>query len=181
MNSKSFEPKIIFPDDPFEAAVMFLAVMAYPERGAGAVGKPGSAFASALVKYCLWYCSKARGLRYMRQARNEPTFVAPKKREFQGALERGMRRIARRDTAYGLFGMQILHGFVAVMAAGPRQLRRAAPTKRFTWARPVDPRDWSYGRRAHRQSNGCWRQMSLIGQSVLALTTSARPPTHSRR
>src|SRR5690606_13027913 len=104
----SFEPEIVFPDQPFEAAFVYFGAMAYPEQGAGTEGRPGSEFANALAKFSIWSCCKARGLRYLREQYGDPSAVAPQKREFQGAFERGMRRVERRIAAYDLIGTQIL-------------------------------------------------------------------------
>ena len=106
-----FEPEIVFPEDRFEAAVMFFAVMAYPEQGAGRLGQPGSEFANALVDLCLWSYSKSHGLKRLHEKRNDPFFKAPRKNEFRGAFERGVRRLHRRAAAYDLFGTHILSKF----------------------------------------------------------------------
>jgi hypothetical protein len=126
-----FEPEIVSPDDPYEAAIIFFAVIAYPEEGAGAAGQPGSVFANALVSYCLWACSKARGLAFLREQRNDPAYRAPRKRDFQGSFDRGMRRIRRRIAAYDLFGTQLFHGFFAVRALGAKAIREGRAAEAF--------------------------------------------------
>lgn len=117
-----FEPEIEFPTDPYEAAFIYLALIAYPEKGAGEIGQAGSHFATALAQFSLWACSKARGLRYIREEKNDPGYVAPKKREFQGVFDRGMRRINRRIAAYELLGTQFLQGLFAVGALGSKAI-----------------------------------------------------------
>jgi hypothetical protein len=119
----TFEPEIAFPSDPYEAAFVYLGVMAYPERGAGALNQPGSIFANALAQFSIWACSKAKGLRYIRDQKGDPTYVAPKKREFRGAFDRGMRRVERRFAAYDLIGTQLLQGFFEVMRLGGKAIQ----------------------------------------------------------
>lgn len=123
--------RISLPADPFEAGVVFMAAMAYPEHGAGALGQPGAEFADALVKFALWACSKARGLSYIREQRRDPTYLAPKKREFRGTFERGQRRIERRIAAYDLYGTQLLNGFFAVRALGGKAIREGRMEEAF--------------------------------------------------
>lgn len=127
----SFEPEIGFPDDPYHAAFRYLAVMAYPDRNAGRAGRPGIKFADALAKFSLWACSKARGLPYIREQLGDPHFVAPKKREFVGPFERGMRRIDRRIAAYDLIGTQMLQGFFAVRALGAKAVHEGRAADAF--------------------------------------------------
>lgn len=119
----AFESEVLFPTHPYEAAFVFCGVMAYPERGAGLPGGPGAEFASALEMFTLWATSKAKGLRFMREARSDPTYVAPKKREFRGILDRGRRRIDRRLAAHDLFGSQLLTGFFNVQRLGAKAIR----------------------------------------------------------
>lgn len=125
--SLSFESEIVFPDHPYEAAFVYFAAMAYPDRGAGMEGQAGSEFATALAKFSIWSCSKARGLRYLREQYGDPSAVAPKKREFRGVFERGMRRIERRIAAYDLIGTQMLQGFFEVMRLGAEAVRAGKP------------------------------------------------------
>ncbi|MGQ0661483.1 hypothetical protein [Sphingosinicella sp.] len=127
----AFEQEVVFPSHPFEAAYVFCAVMAYPEEGAGRIGGPGSEFANALVQFSLWATSKARGLPFVRNAKRDPSYVAPKKREFRGALDRGRRRIDRRLAAYDLFGSQILTAFFNVRQLGAKALREGRADEAF--------------------------------------------------
>lgn len=110
--SLQFEPEIVFPEDRYEAAVLFLAVMAYPEYGAGRLGQPGSEFAGALASLCLWSYSKSHGLKRLYEKRGDPLFKAPRKHEFQGSFERGVRRLHRRVAAYDLFGNHLMETFL---------------------------------------------------------------------
>lgn len=123
MTGITFEPEIVLPADPYEAAIVYLAALAYPEAGAGHEGQRGSRFADALASAAIWSCAKVRGLRYIREQRNDPGYVAPKKRAFQGAFDRGMRRIYRRSAAYDLVGTQLVRGFFAASAIGQKAIR----------------------------------------------------------
>lgn len=129
--SLSFEPEIVFPDQPFEAAFIYFGAMAYPAQGDGREGRPGSEFANALAKFSIWSCSKARGLRYLREQYGDRAAVAPRKREFQGAFERGMRRVERRIAAYDLIGTQILRGFFGVMRLGTDAVQAGKPEEAY--------------------------------------------------
>jgi len=127
----SFEREISLPADPFEAGVVFMAAMAYPEKDAGTLGRPGAEFADALVKFALWACSKARGLRYIREERRDPAYLAPKKREFRGTFDRGQRRIYRRIAAYDVYGTQLLNGFFAIRALGAKAIQEGRMEQTF--------------------------------------------------
>jgi hypothetical protein len=119
----AFEPEVALPARPYEAAIIYLALLAYPEPDAGQESQPGSRFANALASAAIWRCTKARGLRYIREQRNEPAYVAPKKREFEGAFDRGMRRIYRRGAAYDLVGTRLMRGFFAATALGQKAIK----------------------------------------------------------
>lgn len=99
-----FEPQVLFPANAFDAARVFLAVLAYPERGAGQIGGLGILFTEAMWKYYVWTGRKAKGLRHVRERFCDTGFRPPVRREFEGTLERGIRRIGRRTAAYGLVG-----------------------------------------------------------------------------
>lgn len=126
-----FERDVVFPSNPYEAAFVYCSVMAYPETGTGLPGGPGAEFASALAMFTLWATSKAKGLRFMREARSDPTYVAPKKREFQGTLDRGRRRIDRRLAAHDLFGSQLVTGFFNVRLLGARAIKEGRANEAF--------------------------------------------------
>ena len=126
-----FEPEVIFPSDGYQAAIIFLAVIAYPERGAGQVGRPGSKFANALADYCVWSARQSRGLKWLREQRNNPNYVAPRKRQFEGILEHGLKRISRRSAAYSVYGTRLLRGFSGVLAEGQRALNNGRPEEAF--------------------------------------------------
>jgi hypothetical protein len=128
---QTFEPEIEIPDNDFEAAVIYLAVMAYPELGAGQIGQRGSRFANALVNYCLWSARQSRGLRWLRERRNDESFTAPQKRDFEGLLQRGFRRIRRRTAAYSIFGTQLLTGFFEVGRIGAEAVKTGRPKDAF--------------------------------------------------
>lgn len=126
-----FEPEIIFPEHPYEAAIMYIAVMAYPEQGAGQIGQPGYEFANALVEYGVWSVSKSRGKRSIRERKNDPNFRVPRKRDFEGTLEHGLRRVRRRFAAYSLVGNQLLQGFFNVRALGAKAINEGKISKAF--------------------------------------------------
>jgi hypothetical protein len=131
MMAGQFTSKIVFPDDPYEAAILFFAVMAYPEKGAGEVGEPGFKFANALLQFCKWSCSRSRGLRYMREQFNDPTYKAPHRREFAGSFDRGRRRIDRRIAAHDLFGTQLVNGFFSLFDLGAKALEEGRAEEVF--------------------------------------------------
>ena len=115
-----FEPEIVFPDNPFDAARVYLGAMAYPERGAGQPGGLGIAFTEAIWNYVVWNARQAKGLRYVRDRFGDPAFAPPAKRDFEGALNRGWRRLRRRSAAYGMIGTQMINGFFAATAEASR-------------------------------------------------------------
>lgn len=106
-----FEPEIVFPENPFDAARVYLGVLAYPERDAGQPGGAGVGFSIAMWNYVVWNGRQAKGLRYIREKFDDPQFQPPLKRAFEGALNRGWRRLRRRSAAYDLIGTQMLNGF----------------------------------------------------------------------
>lgn len=57
----AFEPIVEIPDNPFNAARIYLSVMAYPEQGAGQPGGLGVPFAEALWQYVIWDRRRAKG------------------------------------------------------------------------------------------------------------------------
>ena len=109
-----FEPEIPFPENPFNAARVFIGALAYPERGAGQPGGLGIIFGEALWNYVVWNGRQAKGLRYVREKFGDPEFQPPAKRDFEGALNRGWKRLRRRSAAYSLIGTQMVNGFFAV-------------------------------------------------------------------
>lgn len=111
-NSIDFEPEILFPENAFNAARIFLAVMAYPERGAGQPGGQGVSFVEALWSYPIWSATKVYGRKKIYQKLADKAAGVPRKRDFEGALNRGMRRIERRIGAYDIVGNQIINGFI---------------------------------------------------------------------
>lgn len=111
-----FEPVVEIPDHPFEAAIVFLAVMAYPERGAGQIGAPGSEFAGSLVSYMHWQARRHKGLAQFRREMNDPKYAPPQWAGFKGKMNRGLRRLRRRSACYSLHGTRMVNGFFAVRA-----------------------------------------------------------------
>lgn len=107
-----FEPVVEFPNNGFDAARLYLGLMAYPERGAGQPGNAGSGFAEALWKYYIWQRRRARGLNDVRRAFNDPSFAPPTLRESRGKIERGRKRIERRCAAYDIVGNQMVNGIL---------------------------------------------------------------------
>jgi len=130
-NNPGFEPEIIFPEQAYDAARVYLGVMAYPEQGAGEIGASGQTFATALGQYQLWAAQKVKGLPFVRAARNDPNYVGPRRREFEGILDRGLRRIDRRVAAYDLYGSQLLSGFFGVHRLGAQAIRDGLPEEAF--------------------------------------------------
>ncbi len=122
-----FEPVVDIPTNPFDAARVYLAVLAYPERGAGQLGGLGISFGAALWQYVVWNARKAKGLRWVREKFRDPQLQPPRKRDFEGALNRGLRRIERRVAAFDIVGNQMLNGF---LNAGLKASRLTAAGKR---------------------------------------------------
>jgi hypothetical protein len=110
---------------------MFFGVMGYPELDAGLPGGRGSEFAHALQKYQLWATKRAKGQSFLRETLQDPHFKAPRRREFEGALERGRRRIFRRMAAFDVVGTQLINGFFRVRALASEALREGQPEKAF--------------------------------------------------
>ncbi|PQM25899.1 hypothetical protein CVO77_12350 [Sphingopyxis lindanitolerans] len=104
----AFEPKVEFPDNAFEAARMYLALMAYPELGEGQPGERGCRLTEAFWEYYMWNWRRVRGLREVRAALAAPRFNTPRQRRFEGAVERGRRRIMRRFAAFDIVGSQMV-------------------------------------------------------------------------
>lgn len=107
-----FEQKVEMPANPFEAARLYLAVLAYPERGAGQPGGLGVPFAQALWQYVVWNRRRAKGLRDVRRLFGDPTFMPPRRRDFEGALNRGRNRVQRRAAAFDIVGNRMINGFL---------------------------------------------------------------------
>lgn len=111
MSSGDFELEVTFPENPLDIARMYFAVMAYPERGAGRAGGAGSEFASALVEFAAWAYRKEYGLR---ATARDISFLngdnPPQWRDFEGALERGLRRIERRWVVLMMYNRRMLSG-----------------------------------------------------------------------
>lgn len=115
-----FEPEVELPHHPYQAAVVFLAIMAYPERGAGQPGAAGSEFAGSLVDYMRWAARKEKGLAQLRREFGNPNFQPPQWAQFRGKMNRGLRRIQRRAACYSLHGTRMINAFFAIRAMGAK-------------------------------------------------------------
>lgn len=156
-NDIDFEPEIHFPEHPFNAARVFLGVLAYPELGAGQPGGLGASFTSALWSYVVWSGRKAKDLRYVREKFGDPTFKPPTKRDFEGTLKRGLRRLRRRSTSYSLIGTQMINGFFAVAAEQARLVDEGPRSEAFVTSlqRKYEgsrPELWTRNTRSPRQT-----------------------------
>lgn|GEM_PF-3798916 len=107
-----FEPYVEFPENPFDAARLYLGLLAYPEKGAGLPKGAGCEFTEALWNYVIWQRRRACGLREVRQFLDDPTFKTPRLREFRGKIERARRRIQRRCSAYDIIGNKLVNGIL---------------------------------------------------------------------
>lgn len=142
-----FEPIVEFPDNALNAARVYLAVMAYPEMGAGQPDGLGVPFGSALWQYVVWDGRRAKGLRWLRERFGDPELRPPRKRDFEGTLHRGLRRIERRVAAFDIVGNQMITGLLNVhrkaaqfAAAGREQeVYVIQPGAKFA---PIRPEFW---------------------------------------
>lgn len=111
-----FEPEVELPDDPYNAAIIFFAVAAYPERGAGQLGAPGEQFATSLLNYMRWQARHHMGLAQFRKEMGNHKFSPPQWAEFRGRMNRGLKRLRRRAACYSLHGTRMFNGFFALAA-----------------------------------------------------------------
>src|SRR3546814_16783854 len=102
----AFEPKVEFPDNAFEAARMYLALMAYPELGEGQPGERGCRLTEAFWEYYMWNWRRVSGLREVSAALAAPRFKTPRQRRLERAGARGRRRIMRRFERIDTLGRQ---------------------------------------------------------------------------
>lgn len=123
LGSFDFEPVIEIPENPFDAARVYLSVMAYPERGAGQPDGLGVPFGEALWEYVVWDGRRAKGLRWIRDKFDDPQLQPPRKRDFEGALNRGLLRLERRVAAFDIVANQMVNGLIN---AGVKAHRLAA-------------------------------------------------------
>ena len=87
------EEEVFLPsDDPYRAAAMFLAVMAYPGKDEGLLGAPGAKFCNAMLMDLCRQDRRANPQRYF-------GVKLPTQRDIQGDFMRGVRRIQRRLAA----------------------------------------------------------------------------------
>jgi hypothetical protein len=131
LSTRQFEPAVTLPDNPYAAACMYFGVLAYPEAGAGLPGGRGSGFSLALQKYQLWATKRAKGQSFLRETLRDPHFKAPRHRDFEGALQRGRRRVYRRMAAFDIFGTQLINGFFEVRALASEALREGRGDEAF--------------------------------------------------
>lgn len=127
------------PADPYLAAAMFLAVLAYPEPGAGVAGEVGERYAWALN------IARIRELKSLYPEKVNPTLELPTKKEISGRLSRGARRIMRRLAARDLWAELAVSGAILVigqpMADAPARIRRDRDSFRKAVLR--DPEGWA--------------------------------------
>lgn len=143
-----FEPVVELPDNAFDAARIYLGVLAYPERGAGQPGGLGVPFGAALWQYLVWNARKAKGLRYVRERFGDHDFRPPARRDFEGALTRGRNRLRRRSAAYSLTGTQMLRGFLGAQRKAKSLLAEGREAEVFAGLpdaayRPFRPELWT--------------------------------------
>ena len=141
------EPEICFPARPYEAAIVFVAAIAYPELGAGLPDQRGSEFAHSILKFGEWARTKSQTLKEMRKQLGDPSYVAPREREFIRKFESGRRRISRRIAAYEIVGTQLLGGFLSVVQIGRKAIADGRADKVFDMASnegfsPIKPEIW---------------------------------------
>ena len=128
------------PADPYLAAAMFLAVLAYPEPGNGAAGAAGERYALALN------CARILELKSLYPEKVNPNLELPTKKEISGLLSRGARRIMRRLAARDLWAELAVSGALPVigqpMADAPARVRRNRDSFRQAVLR--DPERWAF-------------------------------------
>jgi hypothetical protein len=110
----TYEKEVIFPDQSTAAARVFLAVMAYPEIGAGQPDGAGFAFAQAQAELLLWSKRKAFGLRPLADELAVRDIAMPKRRDFAGRCSRGVNRLEVRVAALRLYRQQSLLTYLAM-------------------------------------------------------------------
>ena len=120
--ARQFEPEVMFPVDPYAAACMYFGVMAYPEWGEGLPGARGEKFANSLRSFSFWATKQTKGVAFLREAFGDRTYQAPQRRQFDGAIQRGIPRVFRRLAAYDVVGTQFINGFFAARRLGARAL-----------------------------------------------------------
>lgn len=178
--SFDFEPEVEIPEHPFQAAIVYLGVMAYPARGAGELGAAGSEFAGSLSAYMRWAARKHKGLAQLRHEFGNSNFQPPQWAQFRGKLNRGLKRIKRRAVCYSLHGTRMVNAFFAVRAMGARAIAEGraedvyemAPDGRIGVARPeIWEQAFRSARRTIAQNIDGWAER--LG---LNLTGSAADP-----
>lgn len=128
----AFEAVVEFPENPFNAARIYLALMAYPERGAGQPGGQGARFAEAMWEYLVWDGRRHKGLKQTRERLGARADRIPRKRDFEGALNRGLRRIERRVAAFDIIGNQMISGFLNGIFRANSMVRDGRADEAFT-------------------------------------------------
>lgn len=133
-----FETFVQFPETAFEAARLYLGLMAYPELGEGRPAARGSRFTTALWQYYMWQWRRARGLREVRDVLQDSRFKCPTLREFKGVVDRGRRRIMRRFAAFDIVGNQLINGILNSGAVARRMAEAGTdPYHRYPGAKFV--------------------------------------------
>lgn len=69
----------------------------------------------------MWSRRKAKGLHQLRRERGNSTFNSPQVRGFEGTYFRGIRRLHRRQVAYGLIGTRMVRTLIAAQQGVFRQ------------------------------------------------------------
>lgn len=97
-----FESNVTFDENPLNAARLYLALMAYPELGAGEEDQPGSEFTASLYHYGIWRHRRTFGLTKTREAMEDASFRPAEWHRFRRGLQRGLARVRRRIAVFYL-------------------------------------------------------------------------------
>lgn len=172
----AFEARISFPANAFDAARMYLALMAYPEEGAGRPGERGCRLTEALWEYYVWNWRRARGLREVRETMGDSSFNAPRQRSFEGAIDRGRRRIMRRFAAFDIVGNQMVNAMLNANRAASRLAEAGRADDAFLRApnggySPLRPEIWANAmpsaRRVIRSNLPRWSERFDLKETVV--------------
>ena len=147
-------------------------------------------FTEALWSYVVWNGRQAKGLRYVREKFGDPAFLPPAKRDFEGCLHRGWRRLRRRSAAYSLVGTQMLNGFFAVQREATRLTQQGRKDEAFDYRagakfNPVRPELWARNTPSARQvvgSNvGRWAKSFSLNETGTAADSDQKAKDLVRR
>lgn len=114
MKPADFEPVVEFPDDPFDAARMYLAVLAFPERGAGMEGGNGAKFSEALFELAARRFKEQRGAKALQAALGEQHPALRDMRPLRRKFDQGCRRIWQRLWTLQLYRQRTTTGLMEV-------------------------------------------------------------------